>query len=139
MKQKHTKITPPPTQLTPPPPHTHTHPNKNIKENSRKQTTTTNNSGAKKVDKEYEGTKRYITNKLEVGSEEDVPVVEFMYFVFTGMPCESCRRRFISLLLYLCYVFRALIKSACWFRNRWAIRNRKKKQRKKAKKKKKSS
>ena len=42
---------------------------------------------------------------------EDVPLVEFMYFVFTRMPGESYRRRFRSLLLYLCYVFRALINS----------------------------
>ena len=37
---------------------------------------------------------------------EDVPLVEFMYLVFTRMPCESYRRRLIgSLLSYLCYVF----------------------------------
>ena len=34
-----------------------------------------------------------------------------MYLVFTRMPGESYRRRFRSLLLYLCYVFRALINS----------------------------
>ena len=39
-----------------------------------------------------------------------------MYLVFTRMAGESCRRRFGSLLLYLCYVFRALINSlVCWF------------------------
>ena len=45
---------------------------------------------------------------------ENVPlsaVVEFMYLVFTRMPGESYRKRFKSLLLYLCYVFRALINS----------------------------
>ena len=42
---------------------------------------------------------------------EDVPVVEFMYFVFTRMPGESYRRRLKSLLLRLCDVFRALINS----------------------------
>ena len=42
---------------------------------------------------------------------EDVPPVEFMYLVFTRMPGESYRRRLRSLLLYLCYVFRALINS----------------------------
>ena len=42
---------------------------------------------------------------------EDVPVVEFMYLSFTRMPGESYLRRFRSLLLYLCYVFRALINS----------------------------
>ena len=41
----------------------------------------------------------------------DVPLVEFMYLVFTRMPGESYRRRLRSLLLYLCYVFRALINS----------------------------
>ena len=43
--------------------------------------------------------------------------MEFMYLVFTRMPCESYRRRLIrSLLLYLCYVFWALINSlVCWF------------------------
>ena len=39
-----------------------------------------------------------------------------MYLVFTRMPGESYRRRLRSLLLYLCYVFRALINSlVCWF------------------------
>ena len=47
-----------------------------------------------------------------------VPLVEFMYLVFTGMPGESYRRRLRSLLLYLCYVFcvdsvRALWASFC--------------------------
>ena len=42
---------------------------------------------------------------------EDVPVVEFMYLVFTRMPGESYRRRLWSLFLYLCYVFPALINS----------------------------
>ena len=40
---------------------------------------------------------------------EDVPLVEFMYLVFTRPPGESYRRRLGSLLLHLCYVFRALI------------------------------
>ena len=40
-----------------------------------------------------------------------VPLVEFMYLVFARMPGESYRRRLVSLLLYLCYVFRALINS----------------------------
>ena len=38
-------------------------------------------------------------------------LVEFMYIVFTRMPGESYRRRLMSLLQYLCYVFRALISS----------------------------
>ena len=42
---------------------------------------------------------------------EDVPLVEFVYLVFTRMPDESDRWRLRSLLLYLCYVFRALIIS----------------------------
>ena len=44
-------------------------------------------------------------------SPEDVPLVEFMYLVFTRMPGESYRRRLRSLLMYLCHVFRALINS----------------------------
>ena len=40
-------------------------------------------------------------------------MVEFMYLVFTCMPGESYHRRLKS-LLYLCYIFRALINSlAC--------------------------
>ena len=38
----------------------------------------------------------------------DVPLVEFMYLVFTRMPGESYCRRPGSLLLYLCCVFRVL-------------------------------
>ena len=40
---------------------------------------------------------------------EDVPLVQFMYLIFTRMPGESYRRRLRSLLLCWCYVFRALI------------------------------
>ena len=36
-----------------------------------------------------------------------------MYLVVTRVPGESYRRRLTSLLLCLCYVFRALIKSLC--------------------------
>ena len=39
--------------------------------------------------------------------------VEFMYLLFTCVPCESYRRRLRS-LLYFCYVFRALINSLVW-------------------------
>ena len=46
---------------------------------------------------------------------EDVPLVEFMYLVFTRMPGESYRRRLSSLLLYLCDVFQALINSLVFF------------------------
>ena len=42
---------------------------------------------------------------------EDIPLVEFMYLAFTRMPGERYIRRLRSLLLYLCYVFRALINS----------------------------
>ena len=39
-----------------------------------------------------------------------------MYLVFIHMPGESYCRQHRSLLLYLCYVFRALINSlVCWF------------------------
>ena len=34
-------------------------------------------------------------------AEEDVPLVEFMYLVFTRMPSESYRRRLGSLLLFV--------------------------------------
>ena len=46
-----------------------------------------------------------------------VPLVEFLYLVFTHMPGESYRRRLRSSLLYLCYVFQAkfnsLVSSFC--------------------------
>ena len=46
----------------------------------------------------------------------NAPLVEFTYLVFTCMPGDSYRRRLQSLLLCLCYVFRALINSlVCWF------------------------
>ena len=47
---------------------------------------------------------------------EDVPLVEFMYLVFTRKPpVENYRMRLRSLLLYLYYVFRALTNSlVCW-------------------------
>ena len=37
--------------------------------------------------------------------------LEVMYLAFTHMPGESYRRRFRSLLLYLCYVYRELVNS----------------------------
>ena len=47
---------------------------------------------------------------------EDVPVVEFMYLIFTRVPGESYRGRLRYLLLCLCYVFRALINFLVrWF------------------------
>jgi len=46
---------------------------------------------------------------------EDVPLVEFMYLVFTCTPSEGYHRQLGSLLLYWCYVFQALINSrVCW-------------------------
>ena len=33
---------------------------------------------------------------------ENVPVVEFMYLVFTRTPCESSHRQLRSLMVYLC-------------------------------------
>ena len=38
-----------------------------------------------------------------------VPLVEFVYLVFTHVPGESYRRRLRSLLLCLCDVFQALL------------------------------
>ena len=46
----------------------------------------------------------------QTGSHVPLPLLEFMYLVFTRMPGESSRRR-IGSLLYLCDVFRALINS----------------------------
>jgi len=56
------------------------------------------------------------TNEAESARVEsthkDVPLVEFMYLVFTCMPGESyCRRVGSLLLLCLCYVFKALLNS----------------------------
>ena len=45
---------------------------------------------------------------------EDLPLVDLMYLVFTGMPGEGCRRQFRSLLLCLCDVIGALIHSLCF-------------------------
>ena len=59
---------------------------------------------------------RYINSTRGTYSNEDVTVVEFIYLVFTRMPGESYRRRHRFLLLYLCYVYRALINSlVCGF------------------------
>ena len=49
---------------------------------------------------------RYINSSVE-----DVPLVMVMYLVFTHTPDESYRRQLGSLLLYLCYIFQALINS----------------------------
>ena len=47
---------------------------------------------------------------------EDVPLVKFMYPVFTRIPGESYHRWLRSLLLCLCDVFQVLINSlVCWF------------------------
>ena len=55
--------------------------------------------------------------KTTIQLHTDVPLVEFIYLVFTRMPAESYRRQLVrSLLLYLRYVFRALINSlVCGF------------------------
>ena len=51
---------------------------------------------------------------FSVENFEAVPLVAFVYLVFTRMPGESYRRRLRSLLLSLCDVFPALINSlAC--------------------------
>ena len=46
-----------------------------------------------------------------------VPRVEFMYIVCTRMPGESNCRWLTSLLLYLCYIFWALINSLLCYKN----------------------
>ena len=53
----------------------------------------------------------YIYMPLGAILSEDVSLVEFRYFEFTRMPGERYRRRFESLLLCLCDVFRTLIIS----------------------------
>ena len=56
---------------------------------------------------------------MEVGKREvlreDVPLVEFMYLVFSRMPGESYRRATqVFVVMFMCDVFRALSKSlAC--------------------------
>ena len=42
---------------------------------------------------------------------DDIPLVEFMYLVFTRIPGESYHRRLMPLLLFLCDACRALINS----------------------------
>ena len=61
---------------------------------------------------------RYINSTRSTSSWKtvDVPLVEFMYPVFTHMPVESYHGRLRSLLLSLCYVFQALVNSLVrWF------------------------
>ena len=41
----------------------------------------------------------------------DVPLVEFVYLVFTRMPGQSCRRSLRPWLLCLCDVFQPLMNS----------------------------
>ena len=47
----------------------------------------------------------------QTGSHEDVPLVKFMYLIFTYIPGQSYCRRLWSLLLCLCYIFWELINS----------------------------
>ena len=50
--------------------------------------------------------------KTTTTATENVPLMKFIYLVFfTSMPGENYRRRLRSLLLYVCYVHRALITS----------------------------
>ena len=54
---------------------------------------------------------KYVTRvEIRNTSTSSSCLVEFMYLVFTRMPGESYRR-LLRTLLYLCYVFRALINS----------------------------
>ena len=53
-----------------------------------------------------------------LGRAEDVPLVVFMYPVFTRLPDESYRRPLRSLLLY---VFRSLINSLVFLWPSWSI------------------
>ena len=63
---------------------------------------------------------RYLSPGVRVNTRysEDVPLVEFMYVVFTRMPGETPHRRPLRSLLCLCDVFRVLINSlcvVCWY------------------------
>ena len=69
------------------------------------------NSGNSSADKHVYHHVKHIYRHVYKLMLEDVPLVEFMYFVLIRMPGESYRRRLRSLLLYLCQVFRALINS----------------------------
>ena len=70
-----------------------------------------------KLEEEEEEEKKKKKGEKKKKKYEDVLLVEFMYLVSARMPGESYRRRLRSLLLYLCYVFRALINSlVCSFR-----------------------
>ena len=51
------------------------------------------------------------TYHIAIDNKEDVPLVEFMYLVFTRMTGESYGRRLRFLLLCLCDVYLALINS----------------------------
>ena len=53
--------------------------------------------------------------RINVLLPEAVPLMEFIYLVFTRMPGESSRG-WLKTLLYLCYVFQALINTfVSWF------------------------
>ena len=53
--------------------------------------------------------------RMYLWTSEDVPLVEVRYLVFTHMPGTSYYRQLGS-LLYVRYIFRALINSlVCWF------------------------
>ena len=52
-----------------------------------------------------------VINISYIRGYQDVPLLEFMDLVLTRMPGDNYRRRLRSLLLYLCYVFRALLYS----------------------------
>ena len=63
-------------------------------------------------------TKTWITysNSVTMATFKDVPLVEFMFLVFTHIPGVSCCKWLRSLLLYVCYIFWVLINSLmCWF------------------------
>ena len=67
--------------------------------------------------------KRYDMLGCYVFCFDDVPLVEFMHFVFIRMSGERYRRPLRSLLLYLCDVFQSLINPmvCCfWF---WSFEN----------------
>ena len=54
-----------------------------------------------------------VFTRMPVESYRRVPLVQFLYLVFTRMPGESYRRRFGSFFLFSRDVFRALVLSLC--------------------------
>ena len=70
-----------------------------------------NEAQSARAESTHKGDNQRSKNGIQLQVISTVPLVAFMYLVFTRMPGESYRRRLRSLLLYLRYFFRALINS----------------------------